>query len=163
MRFAIFALSLGLLCCGGKESAPDSGDNQTTVLTKSCPDSSATDQQTVAVPVVPGLPQPPQELCRACGGDWSVHGIAETESCDCGTCDGGKRCTDGADCQGMCIANADNPEYEVVDSGPPVLGFLVGRCSDLVTVYGCNARVDRGARLLGPISVTEIPALLCVD
>jgi hypothetical protein len=107
------------------------------------------------------------DACRACHGDWGVHGLSDatsqTESCNCGTNDGGKRCTDGTDCQGMCVANSDNPEYDAVDSGPPARGFLVGRCSYFVTVYGCNALVESGARDAGPASVAEPPPVLCVD
>jgi hypothetical protein len=115
---------------------------------------------------VPRTATTPEE-CRACGGDWGMHGLSdalsETASCDCGTTDAGKRCTDGADCQGMCVANADSPEYDPVDIGPPARGFLVGRCSAFVTVFGCNALVDPGARAAGPVSVAEPPSVICID
>lgn len=117
--------------------------------------------------VVPQAPPSTVDACRACNGDWGMHGlsdtISQTESCDCRTNDGGKRCTDGIDCQGMCVANADNPAYDVVDIGPPARGFLVGRCSEFVTAFGCNALIDAGARDDGPVFVAAAPPVLCVD
>lgn len=111
----------------------------------------------------PRVPPQSAEECRACRGDWAKHGIAETESCNCRTNDGGKRCTDGADCQGVCIAAADNPELEAVDGGAPRRGFFAGKCSEFVTVFGCNRIIDRGARSHGPASVDDAPQLICVD
>jgi len=111
----------------------------------------------------PKVPPQTAEECRACRGDWGKHGIAETESCNCRTNDGGKRCTDGADCQGVCIAATDNPELEVVDGGTTRRGFFVGKCSELVTVFGCNRIIDRGARSHGPVSPEEAPQQICVD
>jgi len=111
----------------------------------------------------PGAPPPATpEGCRACNGLWAKHGIATEESCDCRTSDGGKRCRDGADCQGMCLA-AENAEREVVEAGPPARGFFVGRCSDLVTVFGCNRIIDRGAAASGPAVLGEPPQMICVD
>ena len=91
-----------------------------------------------------------------------MHGISQTESCDCRTHDGGKRCRDGAECEGMCIA-AEEPEREVTNAGPPARGFFVGRCSTLVTVYGCNRMIDRGAVARGPVLLADPPPQLCVD
>ena len=109
----------------------------------------------------PPAPRTPED-CRACRGDWGVHGLAGVASCNCRTTDGGKRCKDGADCQGMCIA-AEEPEREEVDPGPPARGFFVGRCSELTTVYGCNRIIDRGTRTKGPVPLAEPPQMLCVD
>jgi hypothetical protein len=103
------------------------------------------------------------EACRLCRGDWGIHGLLQTETCNCRTNDGGKRCTDGADCQGVCVAGADAPEREVVSPGPPARGFFVGRCSELVTVYGCIRIIDRGVRAVGPTELGEPPGAICVD
>jgi len=100
--------------------------------------------------------------CQACRGDWGRHGLAQQESCNCRTSDAGRRCRDGADCQGMCIA-AEEPEREEVDHGPPARGFFIGRCSELMTVYGCNRIIDRGTRAKGPVILAEPPQMLCVD
>ena len=110
----------------------------------------------------PPAPRTPED-CRACRGDWGVHGLAGVASCNCRTTDGGKRCTDGADCQGMCIASQDQPERDVTEAGPPPRGFFVGRCSELMTVFGCNRLIPRGARAHGPVPLSEEPMMMCVD
>ena len=107
------------------------------------------------------LPQTADE-CKACRGDWGRHGLAEQESCNCRTNDGGKRCTDGGDCQGMCVAS-EEPEREQVEPGPPARGFFVGRCSELMTAFGCNRIIDRGARARGPVPLADPPQMICVD
>jgi hypothetical protein len=62
----------------------------------------------------------------------------------------------------VCIA-AENPETEVVEKGPPARGFFVGRCSDFVTVFGCNRIVDRGLLSRGPTPLADPPQAICVD
>src|SRR5207342_1925941 len=108
----------------------------------------------------PQVPPPTPEACRACRGDWGVHGLADKETCNCRTTDGGKRCRDGGECQGMCIA-AETPEREVTALGPPPRGFFAGRCSELVTVFGCNRIIDRGALARGPVPLAEPPMMIC--
>jgi hypothetical protein len=110
----------------------------------------------------PATPPLTPDACRACRGDWGVHGLADKETCNCRTTDAGKRCRDGADCQGMCIA-AEIPEREVTAPGPPPRGYFVGRCSELVTVFGCNRIVDRGVLARGPVPLAEPPQMICVD
>lgn len=91
-----------------------------------------------------------------------MHGIAQTESCNCRTSDGGKRCRDGAECQGLCVA-AEQPEREIVEAGPPARGYFVGTCSETVAIFGCYRAIERGATSKGPISLAEPPAALCAD
>ena len=166
MKTIIFAMSMLTLSlsCSVAVGLPEGDAVDGTTSTASAP---ASPDSGEATKVVPQSPPRTVDECRACNGDWGMHGlsdaISQTESCDCRTNDAGKRCTDGIDCQGMCVANADNPEYDVVDIGPPARGFLVGRCSEFVTVFGCNALVDAGARDDGPVSVAEPPPVLCVD
>jgi hypothetical protein len=117
----------------------------------------------VAAAAAPGGPPRTPEECRACRGDWGVHGLAPTPSCNCRTTDAGKRCTDGADCQGMCLAAAGAAGREIVEAGPPARGFFVGKCSEMVTVFGCNQLIERGARARGPVSLDEPQQMLCVD
>jgi hypothetical protein len=62
----------------------------------------------------------------------------------------------------VCIAG-ENPETEVVSAGPPSKGYFVGRCSELVTVYGCNRIIDRGVRQRGPALIADPPQAICVD
>lgn len=146
----VLPLVVGWGCCG-KSAA--SGQGQTATA--------ATASASVGK-LPPSPPPTTPDGCQACNGVWGVHGIAKEESCVCRTTDGGKRCRDGGDCQGMCIA-ADNAEREVVQAGPPARGYFVGRCSDMVTVFGCNRIIDRGAAAAGPIVLGEPPQTLCVD
>jgi hypothetical protein len=103
-----------------------------------------------------------EEGCKACNGIWGVHGIAATPSCNCRTTDGGRRCRDGAECQGLCLA-ADEPEREVVEAGPPPRGHFVGRCSNTIAVFGCSRIIDRGAMARGAVPLSDPPAQLCAD
>lgn len=118
----------------------------------------------------PKTPAPPpatapitRESCQACRGLWAVHGLDDKESCNCRTTDAGKRCQDGVDCQGSCIASKDDPQVEVLDPGPPARGVFVGRCSELVTAFGCNRVIERGATARGPVPLGEPPPIICVD
>lgn len=161
MKTILFAMSMLTLSCTVVSGLPSADDGATS--TSPDPASPGSGKATQAVLQSPRT----VDECRACNGDWGIHSLSDTisqsESCDCRTNDAGKRCTDGIDCQGMCVANADNPAFDVVDVGPPARGFLVGRCSEFVTVFGCNALIDAGARDLGPVSVADPPAVLCVD
>lgn len=110
-------------------------------------------------------PQPPRteaECKSACNGTWGRHGLAPKESCNCRTNDGGKRCRDGNDCEGQCIA-AENPELEVTAQGPPALGYLVGRCSETKMVFGCQRFIRDGASSAPPRDLSKLPPKLCVD
>jgi hypothetical protein len=101
--------------------------------------------------------------CKACRGEWGVHGLAEEASCNCRTTDGGKRCRDGAECQGQCIAAA-TPERQVTAAGPPARGYFVGRCSELVTVFGCHRFIERGTLARGPVPLDDsLLYEICVD
>jgi hypothetical protein len=103
-----------------------------------------------------------KEACRSCRGIWAVHGLDEEESCNCRTTDAGKRCRDGADCQGMCVA-AERPETQTVLAGPPARGFFIGRCSELMVVLGCNRIIEPGATADGPVPLNEPPPIICQD
>jgi hypothetical protein len=102
-----------------------------------------------------------QRDCKACNGDWRVHGLAQKPSCNCRTSDGGKRCRDGVECEGLCTA-ADDPERHVTDPGPPARGFFVGRCSTHRTIFGCYRPIDDGAGAR-PVDLTEPPQMICAD
>jgi hypothetical protein len=111
----------------------------------------------------PATPPATAEGCRACRGLWAVHGLDVKASCNCRTTDGGKKCRDGVDCQGMCVVDADKPEVDVAQAGPPARGLFVGRCSEYVTVIGCHRFLERGARSRGPVPLVEPPQTICVD
>jgi hypothetical protein len=119
----------------------------------------------VAAPAPPPRTRKPpprtERECKACNGDWRIHGLSQAPSCNCRTTDGGKRCRDGAECQGLCTA-ADDPEREVVERGPPARGFFVGRCSKFVTIFGCYRPIDDGASS-SPVDLSEPPQMICAD
>jgi hypothetical protein len=101
------------------------------------------------------------EGCRACSGEWAAHGINPQPSCLCPTIDAGKRCRDGGECQGQCLA--DDGEHEITAAGPPARGYFVGRCSRTRTSFGCHRPISTGALKAGPIALDEPPAQLCAD
>lgn len=109
--------------------------------------------------------EPPKtrEACAACRGEWGVHGLAKIESCICRTHDSGKRCRDGNDCEGKCLVDAQSPEFEAQGTATPPRGFFVGRCSELVTVFGCTRQIEPGAVARGPVPRDDLPVMLCVD
>jgi hypothetical protein len=111
----------------------------------------------------PKTPPGTEEGCRACRGIWGKHGISQTPSCNCRTGDGGKICRDGEDCQGLCVADSDNPARDVTDPGPPPRGYILGRCSEFAAIFGCYRPIDRGAAAHGPTPLGEPPAMLCAD
>jgi hypothetical protein len=102
-----------------------------------------------------------REACTACNGEWGRHGIAETDSCNCRTTDKGKVCRDGRECGGECIV--DPALFEVIEPGPPVRGRFRGRCSEFVTVFGCNALLGDGARDAPLVPKDQAPEELCAD
>ena len=124
--------------------------------TAGCPTTKATPLAAKRAP--PGT----AEECRSCNGVWGRNGLAEADSCNCRTHDGGKRCLDGDDCEGMCVL-ADDPEREVVEAGPPARGYFVGRCSEVMTRYGCVRVLEHGVRAKGPQRIDSPPAVLCID
>lgn len=107
-----------------------------------------------------GVPKTP-EGCRACNGDFGVHGLDRTPRCLCRTGDAGKRCRAKDDCDGECIGDAG--EHEVTDPGPPPRGHLLGRCAEFRTTFGCHRFLDRRRDQSGPVRLDEPQPELCVD
>src|SRR5882724_3234453 len=99
--------------------------------------------------------------CRACGGEWAIHGLIQQPSCLCPTSDAGKRCRDGVECQGQCLA--DDGEREVIDAGPPARGYFVGKCARFRSSFGCHRPLAAGALKAGPIALDEPPTQTCAD
>jgi hypothetical protein len=160
-RWARVALaSLAVLavagCCtrrGGKAAAPAPP--------------TATVQQSVASAPAP-FPEPTpaerpktKEACVTCNGVWAVHGLAETESCNCRTKDSGKLCRDGSECEASCLA--DENRFEVVQAGPPAKGFYVGNCSEFEISFGCFKFITAGIRAKGPQLKEDAADSYCVD
>jgi hypothetical protein len=118
--------------------------------------------QTAPVAHAPGGAEPmTAESCRSCGGEWSIHGLIQEPSCLCPTSDGGKRCRDGSECQGQCLA--DDREREVTDPGPPARGYFVGKCSRFHSNFGCHRPISAGVLKAGPSVLEEPPAQICAD
>ena len=88
--------------------------------------------------------------------------MSPKESCNCRTSDGGKRCRDGNECEGQCVAD-ETPELDVKEKGPPALGYIVGRCSENKLVFGCRRFIRDGAASGPPRDLSELPPKLCVD
>jgi hypothetical protein len=107
-------------------------------------------------------PQTEAECKSTCNGTWGRHGLSQKESCNCRTSDAGKRCRDGNECEGQCVAD-ENPELDVKEKGPPALGYLVGRCSETKMVFGCRRFIRDGAASGPPRDVSKLPPKLCVD
>ena len=116
-----------------------------------------------AAPAARATPAEPATAdgCRACGGEWAIHGLIQQPSCLCPTSDAGKRCRDGGECQGQCIA--DDGEREVIEAGPPARGYFVGKCSRFRSSFGCHRPLAAGALKAGPISLEEPPTQICAD
>lgn len=91
-----------------------------------------------------------QRECRACRGDWGRHGMLGYEGCICRTRDAGRRCTDGADCQGICLRTGAEsvvthrcPRHDCIETYDI---RAVGRCSEFVAQFGCYSYIPVGAR-----------------
>jgi len=107
-------------------------------------------------------PQTEAECKSACNGTWGRHGLSPKDSCNCRTSDGGKRCRDGNECEGQCVAD-ETPELDVKEKGPPALGYVVGRCSDSKQVFGCRRFIRDGAASGPPRDLSKLPPKLCID
>jgi hypothetical protein len=87
-----------------------------------------------------------EQACRAAGGQWGRYGVIN-HLCNVYTCaertrDGGKPCSNRADCQHQCVT-----ESAAVIGAP-----ASGRCTSIVTSFGCFTYVD-GGRIVGRICV----------
>jgi hypothetical protein len=93
--------------------------------------------------------------CQACDGVWE-SGLSGTPSCNCKTTDAGKDCSDGDDCQGVCLQTGIAPDSP---------GFVrpIGKCSDRRFVRGCKAIIDHGARNAPPEKTPTRSHAVCVD
>jgi len=160
--FAIFfVISFAIFGCvlGGCAPRPAVGER-----------SSAQSSSPAPPPVVPAPPPPAArgdavprtaEGCRACRGDFGVHGLGGTPRCLCRTHDAGKRCRAKDDCDGACLADAG--EREVTDPGPPARGYFLGKCSEFRTTFGCHRYLSRRREQPGPVALDAPPSEICAD
>lgn len=73
--------------------------------------------------------------CRALGGTW----LERVRLCVFAYSDGGKACTDDADCEGKCLA----PD---IHAPPPASGPETGACAIDSNLLGCRAEILNGVR-----------------
>ena len=100
-----------------------------------------------------------KEGCRACNGEFGVHGINPTPTCLCRTHDPGRRCRGKDECEGDCLGDAG--QREVTQPGPPPRGYWLGRCSEFRSTFGCHVFLP--ARGGEPVRL-DVPAeQLCAD
>ena len=93
-------------------------------------------------PVDAGKQKADEQACRAAGHEWGRFGaiayLCNLYSCAERTRDGGKPCSSEAECQHHCVTEA-----------PAVIGAPAsGRCTAVVTSFGCFTYVD-GGRIVG--------------
>jgi len=101
------------------------------------------------------------DVCRACDGDFGVHGLDPTPRCNCRTHDAGKRCRGKNDCEAECVG--DGAEREITDPGPPPRGFWLGRCAELQTTFGCHVFLPARPSGAPAVPLDAPPTQLCVD
>jgi hypothetical protein len=165
-RFLSAGLSAGLaLGCVSRGTPTDAGAASSSASAVSSPAQSAVRPAASAAPTASSHASsaPLRESdCKACNGVWKIHGLSQKPSCNCRTRDAGVRCRDGDECQGQCVA-AERPEQEITEPGPPARGHFIGRCSELVTVFGCHRFIPRGASAAGAVDLSVPPRKICFD
>lgn len=75
-----------------------------------------------------------EAACTALGGEWTRLGLAPDPQCVLQTSDAGRACSDGAQCEGLCLA----PEGSVDGTR------VEGTCSTTTNPFGCQQRVHEG-------------------
>jgi len=89
-----------------------------------------------------------KESCEAAGGKWEINDIAV---CNLPTSDSGKECADSSQCEGLCIAELSEEEYNEATQGTII--YTKGKCSGETNVLGCTPIVNDG----------KVFGILCMD
>ncbi|MBL7206156.1 MAG: hypothetical protein ISS36_00985 [Candidatus Aenigmarchaeota archaeon] len=98
------------------------------------------------------LDQNPLKIaCEAKGGRWGRIGLDATPSCNYPASDAGKECSDSSECQGRCVADLSDEDYDKAQEGEII--YTNGNCTSKRTVVGCNAFVEDGM----------VYGILCID
>lgn len=92
------------------------------------------------------------ETCKKCNGQWGGHGMSGTVGCLCRTKDGGQPCSDGEDCEGICVQR--KPEQK---------GTSRFVCSEFFTVFGCHSYLPKGWRQKSKGKKLVVIPRICVD
>ena len=87
-----------------------------------------------------------EAACRAADGQWAKFGVRDhlcnVYSCAPRTADGGKPCSNRADCEFLCVSD------RTAGIGTP----LAGKCAAYRTSFGCNTHID-GGKVIGRVCV----------
>lgn len=75
----------------------------------------------------PVLKSPEQIQCERRGGTWARAGKSEARTCVKQTRDGGKQCTKGTQCEGLCLARSRS-------------------CAPVTPLFGCNEILEDDGR-----------------
>ena len=99
-----------------------------------------------------------EAACKACHGNWGPQGILQLEGCTCRARDGGKPCFDADDCEGEC-------EYDHIQKLGSGLGRNVGKCTALMSDFGCITYIPQGESKKPPRPLAELgpSARVCRD
>jgi hypothetical protein len=99
-----------------------------------------------------------EAACKACHGNWGPQGILQREGCTCRARDGGKPCYDADDCEGEC-------QYDHIQKLGNGLGRNVGKCTTLVSDFGCITYIPQGESKKSPRPLAELgpSARVCRD
>jgi hypothetical protein len=95
-----------------------------------------------------------REACEAKNGEWGRVGLRLTEVCNLPTADAGKICSDQSDCEGDCLAELSEVDYEKLtkNTGKEVI-VTKGKCTAWKVTMGCNAYVKNG----------RVEGIMCAD
>jgi len=90
--------------------------------------------------------------CEARNGTWEAIGLSPQEVCVLPTADAGTVCTDSSQCQGACVAELSQSDYDkLMRYHIPIP--TSGKCTSTTSSVGCNAYVENGV----------VNGILCVD
>ncbi len=86
-----------------------------------------------------------KENCESKGGKWAMYGLTTAPSCILKSSDKDKPCSDSSECEGICIADYTKEQMEFVLTAKPPFNLKVnGKCSEFMTMYGCQHIVQKG-------------------
>jgi len=91
-----------------------------------------------------------KESCEVLGGKWGRIGLSLEEGCNLPPSDAGKECSDSDECEGSCIAELSEEEWENAIHG---VVYTKGKCTAWKITVGCRDFVENG----------KVEGILCVD
>jgi len=91
-----------------------------------------------------------QKSCEAVSGIWGTVGLSTIEQCNLPTIDAGKICKDSKDCEGACIADLNDVDFEKAKTG---VIYTEGKCTQYRLNVGCHPFVSEG----------KVEGIMCLD